>query len=57
VGLPESYLRRFFDELEPVGRLDNGLDVDTEEQGNPLIIARGPKEPLPAMWRDLRHYT
>ncbi|HEY6679554.1 MAG TPA: glycosyltransferase family 39 protein [Actinomycetota bacterium] len=57
VGLPESYLRRFFDELEPVGRLDNGLDIDTEEQGNPLIIARGPKEPLPAMWRDLRHYT
>jgi hypothetical protein len=57
VGLPESYLRRFFNELEPVGRLDNGLDVDTEEQGHPLIIARGPKEPLPAMWRDLRHYT
>jgi Dolichyl-phosphate-mannose-protein mannosyltransferase len=57
VGVPEWYLRLFFDDLEPVGRLDNGLDVETEEQGNPLIIARSPKESLPAMWPDLRHYT
>jgi 4-amino-4-deoxy-L-arabinose transferase-like glycosyltransferase len=57
VGVPGWYLRRFFDEVKPAGRLDNGLAVDTEEQGNPLIIARGPKEPVPAMWADLRHYT
>jgi hypothetical protein len=57
VGFSESYLARFFNDLEVVGRLDNGLDVDTEEQGHLLIIARGPKQPLPAMWPSLRHYT
>jgi Dolichyl-phosphate-mannose-protein mannosyltransferase len=57
VGFSESYLARFFNDLEVVGRLDNGLDVDTEDQGHLLIIARGPKQPLPAMWPSLRHYT
>ena len=57
VGFSESYLARFFDDLDVVGRLDNGLKVDTEEQGNLLFVARGPKQPLPAMWPSLRHYT
>jgi hypothetical protein len=57
VGFSEPYLRRFFDDLQVVGRLDNGLDVDTEEQGHLLIVARGPNQPLPQMWPELRHYT
>lgn len=56
VGLPEEWLRSFFGEVELVGRLDNGLGVETEEQGAPLVVARDPREPLPEMWSELRHY-
>ena len=55
VGFPEHLLRRHFGEVEMIGELDNGLGVETEEQGAPLWIARAPKEPLPAMWVELRH--
>jgi Dolichyl-phosphate-mannose-protein mannosyltransferase len=56
-GFTEPYLHQFFEDLKIVGRLDNGLEVDTEEQGHLLIVARDPKQPLPSMWPDLRHYT
>ena len=54
--LPEEYLREFFGEIELVGRLDNGLEVDTEEQGAPIWLATEPREPLSRMWPDLRHH-
>jgi 4-amino-4-deoxy-L-arabinose transferase-like glycosyltransferase len=57
VGLfPEEYLREFFGQVELIGRLDNGLGVETEEQGAPIWLAMEPREPLPEMWPDLRHH-
>ncbi len=56
VGLSEGSLSPFFGELERVGALDNGLGVQTEEQGVPIWMARDPRQPLPAMWEELRHY-
>jgi hypothetical protein len=57
VGISEQNLSPFFEALELVGTLDNGLDVATEEQGLPIYVARGPRAPLPEVWAQLRHYN
>ena len=51
-----AYLEGFFGSVERVGTLDNGLDVENEEQGQGIWVCREPRAPLPALWRDLRHY-
>ena len=51
-----TYLQEFFGSVERVGTLDNGLDVENEEQGHGIWVCREPRAPLPEMWRDLRHY-
>ena len=56
VGLPAGYLERFFDSCELQGRLDNGIDVDTDEQGEPLTVCTGQKQPWDMLWPRLRHY-
>ncbi|MDF0530422.1 glycosyltransferase family 39 protein [Tsukamurella sp. 8F] len=39
-----------------VGRLDNRVGVDNEEQGLPIAICRQPTRPLPELWPDFQHY-
>ena len=51
-----AYLRGFFGSVELVGTLDNGLDVENEEQGQGIWVCREPDAPLPQMWANLRHY-
>jgi hypothetical protein len=36
-------------------RLDNGIGVDNEEQGEPVAVCRGPKAPWPQLWPRLHH--
>jgi 4-amino-4-deoxy-L-arabinose transferase-like glycosyltransferase len=44
-----------FDSCQVVGRLDNGVDVDNEEQGEPVAICRDPIGGWPAVWPRLEH--
>jgi hypothetical protein len=44
-----------FDSCQVVGRLDNGVDVDNEEQGEPVAICRGPIGGWTSIWPRLKH--
>jgi hypothetical protein len=44
-----------FDSCQVVGHLDNGVDVDNEEQGEPVAICRTPIGGWPAVWPRLAH--
>jgi hypothetical protein len=53
---PEA-LRPWFDACEQVGRVDNGLDVDNEVQGTPIVVCRGLQRPWPEVWDGLRRLS
>jgi dolichyl-phosphate-mannose-protein mannosyltransferase len=36
-------------------RLDNGVDVDNEEQDEPVAVCSGPRQPWTTLWPRLRH--
>lgn len=55
VGGQVDSARRLFHDCRIVGRLDNGVDVDNEEQGQPIALCTGPREPWPDLWARLRH--
>lgn len=38
-----------------VDRLDNGVDVDNEEQGEPVAVCTHPRLPWPQLWDRLHH--
>ncbi len=38
-----------------VDRLDNGVDVDNEEQGEPVAVCTDPRLPWPELWKRLHH--
>ena len=44
-----------FASCEVVDRLDNGLDVDNEEQGAPVAVCRDPREPWASLWPRFHH--
>ena len=46
---------RWFASCTVRARLDNGLGVDNEEQGEPVAVCRGPKAPWPQLWPRLHH--
>jgi hypothetical protein len=48
-------LRRYWREVEPAARIDNGYGVDNEEQGAGVWICRGLREPWPEIWPAFRH--
>ena len=47
--------RQFFRSCQIVAHLDNRVDVDNEEQGEPVAICRGPKGGWAAIWPRLKH--
>ncbi|HEX7744546.1 MAG TPA: glycosyltransferase family 39 protein [Micromonosporaceae bacterium] len=47
--------RAHFASCMPAGRLDNGLGVDNEEQGEPIAICRDPIGGWDAVWPAFRH--
>ncbi|MEU4364413.1 glycosyltransferase family 39 protein [Promicromonospora sp. NPDC023987] len=44
-----------FAECAVQGRLDNGVGVDNEEQGVPILVCRAPVGGWAAVWPELRH--
>jgi hypothetical protein len=57
-----GYFRRAWLEGEFTGcvesaRIDNGVDVDNEEQGGPVWTCRAPAKPWRELWPELRHLS
>jgi 4-amino-4-deoxy-L-arabinose transferase-like glycosyltransferase len=52
-----AFLEERFGSVTLAARLDNGLDVDNEEQGQPVWVCRGLDGTWAASWRDWRHYS
>ena len=55
VGGQYDEVRRLFDTCRVVDRLDNGVGVDNEEQGEPVAVCRGPVASWDLLWPRLRH--
>jgi hypothetical protein len=56
VGLREPDLRRWFGRVEEAGRVDNGVDVDNEEQGRTVWVTGERRAPWAEIWPQLRRY-
>jgi 4-amino-4-deoxy-L-arabinose transferase-like glycosyltransferase len=57
VRYSRSHLEHHFARCEQVGTVDNGLDVDTEAQGQPILVCRGLRGSWAEVWKDLRHLS
>ncbi|KNX35989.1 glycosyltransferase family 39 protein [Luteipulveratus halotolerans] len=55
VGAQFPSLRTKFASCEVVDRLDNGVDVDNEEQGEPVAVCRDPRVGWDELWQRARH--
>ncbi|GAA5177832.1 glycosyltransferase family 39 protein [Rugosimonospora acidiphila] len=49
-------LSRWFDDCAQATTLDSGLPVSNEEQGVPVTVCHGRREPWNTIWPALRHY-
>ena len=56
VGYDHERVAAWFADCTELTRLDNGVGVDNEEQGNPVFVCRQPHQPWHAMWSQLQHY-
>jgi hypothetical protein len=55
VGLDPGDLPGVFARCEVRARLDNGVGVENEEQGRPVLYCTGRTAPWPTLWPHLRH--
>jgi 4-amino-4-deoxy-L-arabinose transferase-like glycosyltransferase len=55
VGGQWHEMHRFFGSCRLQTRLDNGVGVDNEEQGEPVGVCQGPRLTWPQLWPRLRH--
>jgi hypothetical protein len=56
VGYPDDAERgRLFGSCQQQATLDNGLGLDTEEQGVPVWVCGQPARPWSETWDDVRH--
>lgn len=56
VGGQLETVRRHFASCEVAGTLDNLVDVDNEEQGQPIAVCRDPAGGWDAIWPTFQHY-
>ncbi|HVT63706.1 MAG TPA: glycosyltransferase family 39 protein [Mycobacteriales bacterium] len=56
VGFAQWRLTPLFADVRLVARLDNHLGVDDDEQGVPVWVCTGMRQPWPTAWRALRNY-
>jgi len=54
IGYPEQRLARWFGSLELSARVDNGVDLDNDEQGAPIWVATQRRAPWSEIWPELR---
>jgi hypothetical protein len=52
---PVGDLRRWFRDVRAVGRIDNGVHLDNDEQGRTVWLCTHPTRPWPSLWRAMRH--
>lgn len=57
VGGQLNQVRSLFASCEVQDRLDNGLDVDNEEQGQPIALCHGLTRSWSEVWPQLRHLS
>jgi hypothetical protein len=55
VGGQADEAKGLFRTCRSAGRLDNGIDVDNEEQGEPIVICQGPQGGWARIWPQLKH--
>jgi hypothetical protein len=56
VGVDSDRATRWFADCAQLTRLDNGIGVDNEEQGNPVLVCRQPRRPWHELWPGFLHY-
>jgi hypothetical protein len=56
VGMPDIGTSGTFTGCTVVGRLDNGVGVDNEEQGGAIQVCRNPSRPWRELWPRFQHY-
>jgi 4-amino-4-deoxy-L-arabinose transferase-like glycosyltransferase len=47
---------QYFARCDTVARLDNGVGVENEEQGRPIMVCRDPRQPWHTLWPQFQHY-
>ncbi|MGV9820789.1 glycosyltransferase family 39 protein [Nocardia xishanensis] len=55
VGIERDQLAELCAFVEPAGRIDNGLGIENDEQGEPLFVCRGPRAPWHELWPRAKH--
>jgi 4-amino-4-deoxy-L-arabinose transferase-like glycosyltransferase len=50
VGVSPATLHAAFNEVRAVGRLDNGLGINNDEQGTTVYACTGPRDSWPRLW-------
>ena len=55
VGGQYDFAEHFFQACTVRSRLDNGVAVDNEEQGQPVAVCQGPRLPWVDLWPRLQH--
>jgi len=56
VGGQGAFAATWFSSCQVKDRLDNGKDVDNEEQGEPIAVCLDPTADWPTIWASLQHY-
>ena len=54
VGIDRARLARWFGTVEDAGRVDNGVGLDNDEQGTPVLVATDRQVPWSEIWPELR---
>jgi 4-amino-4-deoxy-L-arabinose transferase-like glycosyltransferase len=55
VGLDRSEIATTLRECRLRARIDDGVDIDNDEQGAPVDVCRGPQRPWSAEWSAVKH--
>jgi hypothetical protein len=55
IGYDQSRLRTWFGSVEEAARIDNGLDLDNDEQDTPIWLCRDRRAPWSQIWPGVRH--
>jgi 4-amino-4-deoxy-L-arabinose transferase-like glycosyltransferase len=56
LGLGSAERARSFRTCTTAAHVDNGRDVDNEEQGTPVVVCHGLRRPWSETWADLKHF-
>jgi 4-amino-4-deoxy-L-arabinose transferase-like glycosyltransferase len=56
IGLGPGERARSFETCTTAAHVDNGRDVDNEEQGMPVVVCSGLRRPWSETWADLKHF-